>query len=360
MIRVPYLEADSQVVMYVFDFVTRLRHVFVTFHNRLVEAELSRIPFDILVAFPMLENELNPDRDVSDLMLDCVWSEEGTLRMEILPGLLEVMPRADPSTIEFTIVGKGGEPGERIYWKWIGLIVVYAFLEENCFPIIQDDELLISVREESAATDWPEEYTPYGNGMRRRKAERRPERKGPDRAGLPEGEEPGPAFIPGRMKGHLTVVEGIPEVETVGRRLKLYYIPSDFYNSASFAGLKLGEIELYRIMRTYAPVVGGGNKNRYNEVGIKQLCGLLEQRKADLLLSVRGEKRKEVLKIKISETSVKRYVKGLLKRGLLVRVVEGWPRSYKTGQAYVSKYLVVTSEKQRFKLIQERKERRSR
>ncbi|MBA7677061.1 hypothetical protein ES703_85309 [subsurface metagenome] len=86
----------------------------------------------------------------------------------------------------------------------------------------------------------------------------------------------------------------------------------------------------------------------------------MEVRKADLLMSVRGERRKEVEKIKTSETSVRRYVTRLSKRGLLGRVVKGRPSSLEFGPGYVSKYRVAVSEKQRYKFVQERKKKRKR
>jgi len=359
MSRIEYLIGTSQELFFVLDFLTRMMHVFIVFHNKLVEADLSARPFDGLLCLPWLENEIDPGREVSDLMLDCVYSDEGVLSMKILPGLLEMMPWVDPSTIMFGVCDTEKGQGVVPCWGEIRFIVMYGSLQENYFLGIKDDKLLIREYKESDPRGWDDDYTPYGSGKPEGKGKREAKKEEPDRGALHEDKEPEPRFVPGRTKEHLTVVKPLRKFERVGRRLKLYFIPPAFYNSASFAGLKLGEIETYRIIRTYAPLAGGGSKKRYNEVGIMQLCGLLKRRKADLLSFVRGEKRKDVEKIRISDRSVRRYLKKLLKRGLLDRVVKGVPKSYKTGRSYVSKYLVVTSEKQWYRLIQERKKRRS-
>ncbi|MBA7535393.1 hypothetical protein ES705_27646 [subsurface metagenome] len=144
----------------------------------------------------------------------------------------------------------------------------------------------------------------------------------------------------------------------VGRKLKLAYIPGEMFDLGSFDGLCLGEIETYRIVRTFAKQAGRGSKFYYNQVGILQLCGLLEIRKADMLVRKKDEKRREVEKIRISNRSVRRYIKGLRKRGLLIRVAKGRQSSPEFGPGYVSKYQVAMSEPQRFKMAIKRKKRR--
>jgi len=153
------------------------------------------------------------------------------------------------------------------------------------------------------------------------------------------------AVVPKPVRGHAPV----------GRKLPLAYIPGEMFALGSFDGLCLGAIETYRIVRTFAKQAGGGSESYYNQVGISQLCGLLEWRKADMLVRKKDEKRREIEKIRTSLTRVKGYVAGLMKRGLVERVSRGWPKRRKDGRSYVSRYQVAMSEKQRFKMLIERK-----
>ncbi|MBA7538261.1 hypothetical protein ES705_30535 [subsurface metagenome] len=156
------------------------------------------------------------------------------------------------------------------------------------------------------------------------------------------------AVVPESVRGHAPV----------GRKLPLAYIPGEMFALGSFDGLCLGAIETYRIVRTFAKQAGGGSEFYYNQVGVAQLCGLLEGRKADMLVRRKDEKRREVEKIRTSLSRVKVYVVRLMKRGLLERVSRGRPKRRKDGRSYVSRYQVAMSEKQRFKMLIERKKRR--
>lgn len=189
MVKIDYLPGTSQVVLFVFDFRTGIMHVFITYHNRLVEAVAYGKPFDSLEVFPVLENELDPGRDFRDLVLDCELSVDLGLRMEILPGLLELMPKVDPSSIKFTVKGRVKNPLERIRWGGIEFILVYALLQDDCWPVIKDDKYYVRVPCGSDPRALPEDYSPHGV--------------------ITPGVEP--AFIPGRKKGHLTVVKAVPK-----------------------------------------------------------------------------------------------------------------------------------------------------
>ncbi|MBA7658116.1 hypothetical protein ES703_66064 [subsurface metagenome] len=151
--------------------------------------------------------------------------------------------------------------------------------------------------------------------------------------------------------------EPVPKHPPVGRKLPLAYIPQEMFDSGSFDGLCLGHIETYRIVRTFAKQAGGGSESYYNQVGILQLCGLLKRRKTDMLVRRKDERRGEIERIRTSETSVRRYITGLIKRGLLEEVVDGRPSSPEYGPGYVSKYQVAMSEWQRFKMLIERKKK---
>ena len=153
------------------------------------------------------------------------------------------------------------------------------------------------------------------------------------------------AVVPEPVRGHAPV----------GRKLPLAYIPEEMFALGSFDGLCLGEIETYRIVRTFAKKAGRGSNLYYNKVGISQLCGLLERRRADMLVRRKDEKRREIEKIRTSLTRVKAYVVRLIKRGLLERVARGWPKRKSDGRSYVSRYEVAMSERQRFKMLMERK-----
>ncbi|GAJ04820.1 unnamed protein product, partial [marine sediment metagenome] len=114
------LTATSQVVLQVYDFSTYLRHVLFEYRNSMVEAVGSRIHFNLMIVFPWLENTANPNRDVSDLELDCEWSKTGVMRMEVLAGLLAMLPGVDASTIKYTVCGKKRSKWEPICPGGIG------------------------------------------------------------------------------------------------------------------------------------------------------------------------------------------------------------------------------------------------
>jgi len=143
----------------------------------------------------------------------------------------------------------------------------------------------------------------------------------------------------------------------VGRKLPLAYIPQEMFDLGSFDGLCLGEMETYRIVRTFAKQAGGGSKFYYNQVGILQLCEILERRVADMLVRRKDERRREIEKIRMNRENVRNYVLGLIKRGLLERPVKGRPTSPEYGPGYVSKYQVAMSEYQRFRMLIERKKK---
>ena len=135
---------------------------------------------------------------------------------------------------------------------------------------------------------------------------------------------------------------------SVGRELKLAWLPVEIYEEKSFSKLKLGEQELYRICRTYAKHAVKETKPAYVEIGIAQAAGLLERRKKDMLASSSAVNRKAALKIRTNTYAVRRYFKTLKKNYWLECFVRGRPRK---GSPYVSRYVVAMSEKQRFKML---------
>jgi len=189
MSRVDYLPASCQVVHGYFCFKTLTVFTYIEFHRRMVEAIASRKPFDLLEVWPWLEDELDPERELADLVLDCEWTGKGRLRVEILPGLLELLPGADPENIYIGVHGKVKGPGEPIYWADIDFIHVMYFVEGKGLPVIEDDRLKILVPGESGSRGLPEGYSAHGSIT----------------------PKPKPDYVPGRKKGHLTVVKGVPE-----------------------------------------------------------------------------------------------------------------------------------------------------
>ena len=167
MSRIKEIAGTSQDICYVFDFKTRKRPAFIDYNNKLVHADLSGKDFDPLLCFPFYENLSNPDRKIEDLVLACQWIGPDKITMEILPGLLEAMPKVDPSTITFFVKGKEKKQGEPIYWPEIGFIMVYASLQENFTTVIKDDKLYIRELPGQEKKAIPDGYNP--NGTKRKK-----------------------------------------------------------------------------------------------------------------------------------------------------------------------------------------------
>jgi len=167
----------------------------------MVEADASREPFDPLEVFPWWENEGDPEREVRDLVLGCEWTGKERVRVEILPGLVELLKQVDPENIYIGVHGKVKGPGEPISWADIDFIHVMYFVRNKCLPVIEDDRLMIRVPCGTGSRDSPEGSRAHGSIT----------------------PEPEPDFIPGRKKGHLTVVKAVPEPgrkkarKTVGR-----------------------------------------------------------------------------------------------------------------------------------------------
>jgi len=198
MSTIDYLPATCQVVHKFFCFKTLTAFTYIEFHRRMVEAIASREPFDGLELFPLLENESNPDREVADLVLDCEWTGKDRLRVEILPGLVELLKYVDPESIYIGVHGKVKGPGEPIYWADIDFIHVMYFVRNKCLPVIEDDRLKIRVPCGTESRDLPKGSRAQGSVT----------------------PEPEPDFIPGRKKGHLTVVKAVPEPKRKARKGK--------------------------------------------------------------------------------------------------------------------------------------------
>jgi len=96
--------------------------------------------------------------------------------------------------------GKVKGPGEPISWADIDFIHVMYFVREKCLPVIEDDRLTIRVPCGTGSRDLAEGNSAQGSVT----------------------PEPEPGFIPGRKKGHLTVVKAVPKP---GRKAEKRDIP---------------------------------------------------------------------------------------------------------------------------------------
>jgi hypothetical protein len=141
-------------------------------------------------------------------------------------------------------------------------------------------------------------------------------------------------------------------IKTVGRDLKLAWLPAEIYESVSFQKLKLGEQELYRIYRTYCKVAGRDSRYSYMEIGVKQSSVLLKRRKQEMIGFSKKNSMEEVDRIGTDERTIKRYSLALQKAGWLKKVRRGYPSE---NGAFVNKFQVVKSEKQRYRAMRERK-----
>ncbi|MBA7497230.1 hypothetical protein ES702_07842 [subsurface metagenome] len=159
MSRIKEITGTSQDICYVFDFRTRKRSAFIDCNSKLIHADLSGKDFEPLLCFPFLEKALNPDRKVEDIILNFQWIGPDKIKMEIYPGLIEAMPKVDPSTITFILKAKEKKQGERVYWGDIGFIMVYASLQENFTTVIQDDKLYIRERPGQDQKTIPDGYS---------------------------------------------------------------------------------------------------------------------------------------------------------------------------------------------------------
>ena len=259
----------------------------------------------------------------------------GEIRGQLLKGIL-------PGILPQITLPKGGESGPPSVSSFEG---AWERAPEQRKPI---------TREEMARLLAKDEGTP-GRGSESLQDPASPE---PREKTSPEPEKPVPRdkVIPLRKEARGKHEEPPPVPRSVGRKFKLRWIDSSFWESRAFEGLALGARELYRILLTFSKRPGGGSRYRYCQIGIEQARGLLDRRKEDLLRTKRGERRKEALGIGITERSVRRYLEALKKRGLIIQVVRGRPSDpARDTSPYVSKYLVVVSERQRFKLTLDRK-----
>jgi len=191
MSKIHYRPGTCQVVHVFLCFKSLTAFTYIEFHRRMVEAIASRQCFDPLKVVLWLANGPDPEREVKDRVLDCEWTDGDRLRVKILPGLAKLLPGVDLENIYIGVHGKVKGPDEPICWPDIGFIHVMYFVRNKCLPVIEDDRLKILVPGGSGSRDFPEDYSAHGSIT----------------------PKPEPGFIPGRKKGHLTVVKAVAEPE---------------------------------------------------------------------------------------------------------------------------------------------------
>ncbi|NVM24079.1 MAG: hypothetical protein HWN68_20160 [Desulfobacterales bacterium] len=335
MFKVSYLKSKSQELIFVFDFINRIVYVFMVVRGRPVEAKRSRRTFDPLEYFGWFEDLGNPDRGLSDLVLDCVWLGGERLDLWMGQALLDMLGKVDQESINFAIYGKAKQPGEAIYWGDIGFIVLCVNLEKDRFPKIKNDVLSTVKVSADSIGGLGEVYHP--GRIEQPKPVRYQEEK--------------------RRRDHLRLIEKKKGLPSVGRKLKLAYLPAELLNEPTFYTMSLGAQEVYRIYRTYAKIPSGESLYSYVQTGIAQTQGLLVRRRTDMMMSGTKEKRRKAAKMGVSERNVKRYIAELDDRKWLYYVVRGRPGIPGESAPRVNKFLVVMSEEQRIYLIEEAKER---
>lgn len=162
MSRIKEITGTSQDICYIFNFKTFKRSAFIDCNNKLIHTDLSGKDFEPLLCFPFLEKAINPDRKIEDIILNFQWIGPEKIKMEIYPGLIEAIPKVDPSTITFILKTKEKKQGERVYWGDIGFILVYASLQENWETVIKDNKLYLRERPDRDPTAFPDGYNPHG------------------------------------------------------------------------------------------------------------------------------------------------------------------------------------------------------
>lgn len=116
-----------------------------------------------------------------------------------------------------------------------------------------------------------------------------------------------------------------------GRKRKLAFIPGYIYGQLEEDGHTLLELEIYRIDYTFCKTAKNPRQNlesgifrhppAYVEIYLSQLISYLKIRKRQMLKTLRGEKRKQALRMGTSRISVQRAIAKLHKTGWVMRVV---------------------------------------
>jgi len=185
--------------------------------------------------------------------------------------------------------GKVKGRGEPISWADIGFIHVRYFVRKKCLPVIDKDRLMIRV--------------PCGNGSRGL-----PEGYSPHRSITPE---PEPGYVPGRKKGHLTVVKAVPKRK--GKHRKGVAAPKDVVKYFRKEEPELSWRPMLRAMYRVSYYDRVKRQRIFNK-GVEWLaerCGLSKRQVIRILLR---------MKVRRVETDEFTKVKGIIKlRG------RGWP-----------------------------------
>lgn len=357
MSRIELLETDCQDILHGFALQDRIKYTFMAANQSFTEAVGSRILFDPFEAFAFLE-DLNADTSQGrQAILDYVYRPQKKLLLPIIKGLEPYIPFLRDSKVSAVILASQKEADLNGEIPQLLAIIINQLLPDDLLPAIYHDKLIIYSPEQKYRFGWSElpAHDQASVDAKRERAMAAQEQE--------IWSPPGSPGIPGRDtagkpgKSHLSLVPKKARMRSVGRSLKLAFLPAELLESPNFRKLSLGAQEIYRIHRTYAKIPGGGSKYRYIQVGIAQITELFGLRKREMMMSGTSEQRKKVARMGVSERSVKRHLTELVKSGWLYYVLQGYPGIPGNSKPRVNKFLVIMSENQRIYLIEEAKKK---
>lgn len=358
MSRINLLQTGCQEIYHFFFLQDQIKSTYIEANRRLVEAVGTRMPFDRFECFWFNEN-VNADNSQENMaLLDCEWVGDGRLRFPVLKGLAFLLPHWSESELLMYVLGADNKTGPKSDVSGLLAIIVAQLLPKDLLPAIYDDQLVIYPPAEMYRLEWKDliQYNQAYFEAKRLKLLGSPKKSNPVDPGTRSHPESYHRAKP--AKPHLSLVPKREGRRSAGRDLKLAWLPAELLNLKSYQRLSLGAQEVYRIYRTYSKIPEGKSRYRYIQTGVAQTCQLLDQRKKDILRSGTPELRKRAARMGVSDKSVKRYLSELLKEGWLIRILQGYPGQNGVSAPRVNKFLLVMSERQRFKLMKGREERK--
>lgn len=145
----------------------------------------------------------------------------------------------------------------------------------------------------------------------------------------------------------------------VGLKRELRSLPSSTSDSMEKQGLKLGERELYRIHFSFCGKGPKDSLHDYSQIGLKQECTYMRERKEDLLRIALEHDIEEIKAMGTSPRSLNNYHATLERLAWLPWKRRGYPsQSARYQGGFVTKRLVAVHEEQRFKYFLDRKYKR--
>ena len=170
----------SQVISFIFHFPSKKLHLNIIIDGIRVELTGKLIPFDRLSCFYWLEDENNPDKDVLDLVLDYEHNANDTIKMELTPEVLELMPGVDLSTIDVRIYGKKKAKREPLRFYDIEFIIISAEVEDKTKTYDRYGQIINNEKSKDGAERSPQVYGGPGVEDWDRHQNKKDESKKPD------------------------------------------------------------------------------------------------------------------------------------------------------------------------------------